>query len=154
MDTLRSCYQGILLGDSKLEEIISIERADQEIKTKKIKWLKKYISENYADMDKMQYLFETVCNCPEEQYMEAMVCFCEHNQNYEDFAKLQLMPTSDFWSGSEIPVIEKKLSRLSALSSALRGKTYIEHRLRISHIAQDLREHKENVLMKEFLEGV
>lgn len=154
VDARRSCYQCILLGDSKLEEIISIERADQELKSKKIKWLRKYISENYDDIDKMQYLFETVCNCSEKQYMEAMVCFCEHNQNYEDFVKLRLIPTSDFWSGSEIPVIEKKLSRLSALSSALRGKTYIEHRLRISHIAQELQEHKENVLMKEFLEGV
>ena len=150
-EAMESCCKYVFLGDSFLETLISIENDSTELTEKKLAWQRYYISNNHDNTDSMNYLFFTVCNCPLSQLKDALLSFCECNKEFESFKRLPLLPTSHFWSGSEIPHIESELRFLVDLKSNLKGTDYIEHRIHIGEAIQNKRMYKERVLTREFL---
>lgn len=138
--------------DSLLEKLISVERPGVGMREKKLSWQRKYIAENCNNADSMSFLFRTLCECSREQFMDAIMCFCEHNKDLKAFMSLPTFPRLAFWTGSEIPHIDKDLAFLTELMAALKGLDYIEHRIYIDSKIQSLRHHKEQTITREFLE--
>ena len=103
-------------------------------------------------MESMTFLFYILCNLSKEQFEEAMILFCKCNQSFEDFCKIPLTPTHEFFSDSELPQLEAKIRLLYNVKETLGGIDYIEHRERIVSKIYALESYKKTVLMEEFLE--
>lgn len=100
----------------------------------------------------MKFLFRTLCDCPHKQLMDATLCFCEHNKDIKAFMTLPIFPQTTFWSGSELPHIDREIGFLTELKSSLKGLDYVEHRIYIDGKIQSRRQYKEQVATREFLE--
>lgn len=99
----------------------------------------------------MEFIFGILCNCSQEQLENAVVYFCEKNKSITIFRCLQLLPSHSSWSGSEVPVIQKRITLLEKIKSLLIGLDYVEHRAFLDERVQALLERKEDVLVKEFM---
>lgn len=71
-------------------------------------------------------------------------------ENLED---IPLFPLSASWSGSEVPLIDKKIDFLKRLLSELKGIEYIEHRVYVKERIESYEQYKKEVLIKEYLEN-
>ena len=134
------------------EGLLNHNQSNPKICSRQDKWIEYYIVNHYSDRGAMDFLFGIVCNCSEEQRLHAIMLFCKNNSSFEDFSNIQITPTHMSWSGSEVPIIEKRISFLERIRDSLNGFEFLEHRERISMHIQNHRERKERILLKEFLE--
>ena len=94
-----------------------------------------------------------VVNILPDWKLEYILEFLKVNKNLEDFKKLYLFPLSCSWSGSEIPLIMKKMDFLKLLKDNLKGIDYIDHRKYIEEYRINLEKYKEEVELREYLEN-
>ena len=85
---------------------------------------------------------------------EMILIFLNINKSIEVFKELYLFPLSASWSGSEIPLIDKKIKFLEELYSSLKGIDYIEHKKYLKECIASEESYKEKVEMREYLENV
>jgi hypothetical protein len=115
-------------------------------------WLTKHISKFGKDMNRMKFLFNILCNCQKNIFLQGLVSFCHINKNFDDFKSLRLTETSCAWSGSEIPLIDKRLDFLDNLRTQLKGIDFAEHRAWISEWIQNIRNYKSRIEAEEFMD--
>ena len=115
-------------------------------------WLTKHISEFGKDMNRMKFLFNILCNCQKDIFLQGLISFCHINKSFDDFKSLRLTETSCSWSGSEIPLIDKRLDFLDNLRTQLKGIDFAEHRAWISEWIQDIRNYKSRIEAEEFMD--
>lgn len=135
------------------EQLLCNSKKNSIKRDKQYKWIKRFLFNNSKDLKSMKILFNVICNCSKEQRIKAIVSFCSYNKSYDAFKAIQLIPTHGGWHGSEIPVLEKRISYLEQLKNELNGYDYIQHRARISEYIQNARERKNKVLTEEFLQN-
>ena len=56
------------------------------------------------------------------------------------------------WSGSEVPLILKKIGFLKLLKDSLKGIDYIEHRKYLEELCMKYEKYKEEVELREYIE--
>lgn len=152
VNVLQERADELFFDDPLLEKLISVERSSTELRTKKLSWQRTYIADNCNNTERMKYLFRTLCEGDKDQFMDAILCFCENNKDYEAFESLYIIPLTTSWSGSEVPHIDREISFLAELKSALKGLNYVEHRMYIDSEIQSRRQYKEYRITREFLE--
>ena len=135
------------------EDLFSCDPKQPEICSRQDEWLDQHITCYAKDMDDMRLLFRMICTGTEERLLNAIKVFCKNNISFEDFSRLSIEPDHMSWSGSEVPLLEKRIAALERIREALPGFEYIEHRESISAHIQNLRKYKEGVLLEEFLSG-
>ena len=152
MDAIKKYDKGVLYWNTMAEELLMTKNNDSKIRERQKEWIFNYIKNRNNDMESMTFLFYILCNLSKEQFEEAMILFCKCNQSFEDFCKIPLTPTHEFFSDSELPQLEAKIRLLYNVKETLGGIDYIEHRERIVSKIYALESYKKTVLMEEFLE--
>ena len=94
-----------------------------------------------------------VVNILPDLELEYILEFLKVNKNLEDFKEIPLFPRSYSYSGSEIPLIMKKIDFLKLLKDNLKGIDYIGHRKYIEEYRRGLEKYKEKVELREYLEN-
>lgn len=136
-----------------LERIFYIEgKEDKEILLRKEKWIEKYIQNNYKSVEKMVNIFEVINSLFSSKKKKYIVQFIKLNKSIEDFKKIPLFDTFSSWSGSEVPIIEKKINFLEELNKSISGLDYIEHKDYINSRIEVLRKYITDIKIKEYLE--
>ena len=74
------------------------------------------------------------------------------NKSIEDFKKIPLFSTFSSWSGSEVPVIEKKIKFLEDINKSINGLDYIEHIDYINSRIEALKKYITDIKIREYLE--
>lgn len=128
--------------------------ASELSKERKYQWLVDYIKQYYDDMDKIKIVVCLVATVFPEWKCEMILLFLDRNKDVEAFKTLYLFPLSASWSGSEIPLIDKKIKFLEELHSSLSGIEYIEHRQYLKERIASLEDYREKVEMREYLENI
>lgn len=123
-------------------------------KKRKHQWLMDYIKQYYCDMDKIKIMLCLVATVLPEWKCEMILAFLDRNKDIEAFKTLYLFPLSASWSGSEIPLIDKKIKFLEELHALISGIDYIEHKQYLKEYIASLEDHKEKVEMREYLENI
>lgn len=95
---------------------------------RKKEWMSTYIQNNYKDNRKVQSLFGIIATLFSEWRIEYLLLLMEMRSDIELFKSLYFFPLVASWSGSEIPLIERKIDFLEEVIVLLKGMTYIEHR--------------------------
>lgn len=134
------------------EKLLENDENKTERWSKQDSWIREYIIRNNTDEDSIEFIFDIICNLSNNQRKEAILIFCKCNNLYSEFKKIDLLPRSMTWSGSEVPILENKIAFLESLKNSLPGIVYIEHRAYLSEYIQCLQDYKEKVLLQEFIE--
>ena len=74
--------------------------------------------------------------------------------DFEAFKNIPLVPSLESRSGSEVPLIDKKIDFFKELINDLKGVKYIEHRAYLKEIIKTSEKYKQSVLVKEYLEDL
>lgn len=83
---------------------------------------------------------------------DVILDYLKHNQDVENFKKLHLFAMSYSWSGSEIPLLNRKISFLENIRDSLSGNEYIEHKLYLNDVIRCIEKRREDVKKREYLE--
>ena len=97
------------------------------LSARKHQWIVDYIERYCDNIDKIKMIINIVATVFPAWECEVVLIFLSMNKSIEAFEKLYLFPLSVSWSGSEIPLINKKIKFLEELHSSLKGIDYIEH---------------------------
>ena len=133
--------------------LLFAKTTDATIWERKKNWLMEKLRENSLKIEKCKRLIDVVVNILPDWKLEYILEFLKVNKNLEDFKKLHLFPLSCSWSGSEIPLIMKKMDFLKLLKDNLKGIDYIDHRKYIEEYRINLEKYKEEVELREYLEN-
>lgn len=120
---------------------------------KKKQWLLEHIRKNYNDIDTAKKLTYMVVIAFPDWRIEYILEFLKYNKSIEDFKKLYFFSTSQSWTGSEIPLINEKISFIYKLKDELHGIEFIEHVMYLQEKISDEEKYKEQVELEEYIEN-
>lgn len=129
-------------------------KTSDEIKNRKKEWIKNYINQNFKNIERIEMIFEVVATFFQGDRMEYILEFLKCTHDIESFKNIPLFPSSSSWSGSEVPLINKKINFLEELISELKGFKYIEHRAYLKDKKNSYEKYKQSVLVREYLEDL
>jgi len=144
---------------SRLRNYVKIYfgKSENEDVNRKIKdFLKRYVRENTAATEKIEFIFELIADTPHlhGEIKDFLALFLENNKNFEDFRLLSLESSyGATWMGSPIPMYEGEIAFYESLLSLVDDLEYIEHKNSIEHRINGLRRSIESTLKDEFVES-
>lgn len=127
-------------------------KIEKNIELRKELWIKEYIKNNYENKDKMYNIFDVIDSCFINKKMKYIQQFIKLNKSIDDFEKIPLFSGFSSWSGSEVPLIDKKIKFLEDLYDSISGLDYINHKDYIKSKIEILKKYKLDVKVKEYLE--
>lgn len=143
------------LDSSKRESLLEkLFCNSKETFQKEEKYLKQQINNFIDDKEKIIELFSIIAKKSKECRINCICEFLKISTDIELFKKLQLESYSWSWSGSEVPIVDKRIDYFVELSKKIEelGIKYIKHNLYIKEKADCLKKRKKDIIRKEFLE--
>lgn len=130
------------------------QNTSDEIKKRKKQWIINYIDLNYKNIERMKMIFGIIAVFFLGDRKDCILEFLKCSEDIDEFKKIPLFPSSNSWSGSEVPLIDKKIDFIKELISELKGFTFIEHRAYLKETMNTYEKYKQSVLIKEYLEDL
>lgn len=133
-----------------------MQRVDIEsytIKPRQIDFLLKLIESKYGDVNFMRLVFGLVSSLPIEDRIQFFSKFIDLNHNFADFEQLPLEPECSSWSGSAVPMLQRRVDYLKTLVplfdtiSLLKQKLYIEQK--IQNTRKEIERENKNDFMED-----
>ncbi|MDZ5253770.1 hypothetical protein [Clostridium sp. LIBA-8841] len=124
---------------------------DDDNEERKIDWIKNYINNFYEDKEKIRLIFKIIVEIFSNNCIEFILYFLERNKDIEDFKNIELFSSSYSWSGSEVPLIEKKIDFLKELKGSLKVGV-IKHKHYLKKLIDEKEEYKKDILLREYIE--
>lgn len=89
-----------------------------------------------------------------EERADFSIALCEKGATIEVFMRAAIAMSFDgaSWSGSAIPLINKKIDYVDNLARRLLDNEFSEHALKMQEYSRGLKKHKEDVEIQEFVE--
>ena len=134
-----------------LKEIFDYQ---EEISSIQEEYLEELILDKISDEHIIEILFDILSERSEECRIKCINKYLENNKNLNDFKKISLESMTFSWSGSEVPLIEKRIKYYTRLNESIKklGIIYIRHNAYIEEIIDGLHQKKKAVLRREFIE--
>ena len=153
IDEVIKCYydNGVLHSGKEVSVIFAKSEDDPDISRKK-KWLFDRIERNTENINRIDTLYQIILMVYPEWRIEALLYYLNFDLSVDHFKKIYLFPIMESWSGSEIPLINNKVSFLKNLDDSLRGKDFINHKAYIQEMISALEKQKNNVEINEYIE--
>ena len=123
------------------------------IRQRKKDWLKENIRKNIGNSKNLEKIFYVIATFFETDRIEFLLVLLNYTKDIEVFKTIPLFASSSSWSGSEVPLIEKKIDFLSNLIASLKGSDLIEHRAYLKEIKCSYERYKQDILIMEYIEN-
>ncbi|WP_282799079.1 hypothetical protein [Lactococcus lactis] len=125
---------------------------DGETNERSKTWILNYIDENANNMDLMYKLFLVVGNQNDSARAEYIIEFLKKNKSFVDFKEINLFPTTESWSGSEVPRIDHKIIFLQNIlkNETLKGLDFICHRDYLNQLLRFKTKQKKDIQIREY----
>jgi hypothetical protein len=111
------------------------------------------VKEYSNNEDVLIEIFVVISNRSNEGRIKCILELLKLNDNYELFVKIQLESYNWSWSGSEVPIIENRISYFKTLLESIQklGSNYIKHCMFVNEKIKSLEKYKKNIIRDEFL---
>lgn len=119
---------GFMIEDRAAVIFANSQDTSDCIKQRKMQWIKSYIGKHVEDVHNLQTVFEVIAIFFPSDRKVFLLELINYTKDIELFKKIPLFPSSASWSGSEVPLIDKKIEFLSNLIISFKGVELIEHR--------------------------
>ncbi|SER92903.1 hypothetical protein [Lachnobacterium bovis] len=133
----------LLFGKEKNENLVE----------RKKEWLLAQLRKSIMDVERCKKLIYMVVISYPEWEVEYILEFTKLNNSVDDFESLYLFPLSKSWSGSEIPLINKRIELMKNLLEQLKGLHFLEHRKYLEDEMKKEEKYKERVEIREYIES-
>jgi len=90
--------------------------------------------QKYNNLDLMSFIFGVIAHFSAERRRQFVALFLEYNKCFEDFQRLALEPNSWSWSGSAVPMLEKRVDYFESLLPHLNDVQLLQHRQHVERI--------------------
>lgn len=130
----------------------SSTETSEVLKWRKKQWIKEYIGKNIINKNKLEMIFNVIVSFFKSDRIEFLLDLMKYSNDFELFKTISLFERFSSWSGSEVPLIEKKIDFLNDLITYLRGVDFIEHRAYLKEMKNSYENQKQNILIREYLE--
>ena len=149
---LGDCF-GFMVDEEGAAIFANSQETSEFIKKRKKEWIKDYIGKNIDSRDKLRMIFDVIATFFSSDRIEFLLELMNYTKDIEVFKSVPLFASSSSWSGSEVPLIEKKIDFLSDLITSLKGADFIEHRAYLKERKNSYESYKQDILIKEYLEN-
>lgn len=129
------------------------QKTSEFIKKRKKEWIKDYIGKNIGNSNNLIIIFEVIATFFVSDKIEFLEELMNYTKDIEVFKSIPLFASFSSWSGSEVPLIEKKIDFLNNLTTSLKGTDFIEHRAYLKERKYSFERYKQDILIKEYLEN-
>ena len=146
-------YFGFMVEDEGAAIFANSQETSELIKKRKKEWIKDYIGKNIGSRDNLRMIFDVIATFFSSDRIEFLSELMNYTKDIEVFKSMPLFASSSSWSGSEVPLIEKKIDFLSDLITSLKGADFIEHRAYLKAKKNSYESYKQEILIKEYLEN-
>jgi hypothetical protein len=154
VEAVRAEGRGRFYSDSYLENLfIPHEGAKdtQMICGRQDAFLDEVIERRHGDSDLMQTLFGVIRNMSEDRRRSHIETFLRYNQDFDTFAKLPLESDSQGWHGSAVPMFQRRVDFFESLLPMLNTVALLQHKQRVEHMIQYLRDDIEREKRRDFI---
>lgn len=125
----------------------------KELVQRKKEWILNRIIGESDDTDIVNKLIQVVAIAYPESKNDYLLEFIEKNRNIDDFKKIHIFPSSESYSGSYIPVIDRKIDSIKELKNRMKGADYLEHQYYLDQKIEYLENIKEQEELSEYFEN-
>ena len=146
-------YFGFMVEDEGAAIFTNSKATSEFIKERKKEWIKDYIEKNIENINNLKMIFSVIATFFASDRIEFLLELMNHTKDIEVFKSIPLFAGSSSWSGSEVPLIEKKIDFLSDLIISFKGADFIEHRAYLKERKNSYESYKQDILIKEYLEN-
>ena len=98
-------------------------------------------------------LFDSIAKMSDDQRIRYVKLYLNYDNSIEGFKDIPLFSSFSSWSGSEVPMIHKRLDFLHKLSQEIHGLEYLEHKHYIEEKINSLNLYAKEVEIREILRG-
>ncbi|MCR4761186.1 MAG: hypothetical protein K5705_13140 [Oscillospiraceae bacterium] len=154
MEIIMSSDKAYLYQEDELSSMIAIANIAEQYRDRPDKWIKHYITVNTEDDRKMYLISGAILGLSEEKRIEYLTLFLSCNTKIDSFKNWQLLTLSMSWSGSEIPLIQKRIDFITRILPLLSGLKFLEHKKYIEDRISDLKQYMANVEIEEIIRGI
>ena len=114
-------------------------------------WIEEYLITNIDDSNKLDPILEVIGMLSQERKLMHITTLVNHEVNIDVFKSIRFEPRSSSWSGSELPIIDKKIDFFESIKSILTGASFIEHRAYICDRITWMKDYRKQRHIDEFL---
>ena len=126
---------------------------DVEVMSRMRKWLMGELKSNTNNIDIGRTIVDVVVSRFPKWKTECLLVFLHGNKSLDDFKSLHLFSLSESWTGSEVPLILDKIHFLESFEEKLGGVDLLEHRQYIREYCSRLKQYKDTVELREYIEN-
>jgi len=114
------------------------EKDNATVMERQDRFLKCLIERQHDDPNFMEFIFSVIANFTPERRLPFVVLLLEHNKKLELFQRIPLMPNSWGYTGSAVPVLQKRADYLEKLLPLLNTVDLLEHKQYVERQIRDL----------------
>jgi len=123
----------------------------QVILNKQDAFLDEMIQRRHDDSDFMHTLFAVIRNMSEDRRRRHIETFLRYNQEFDAFAELPLESDSWGWTGSAVPMLQRRVDFFESLLPMLSTVSLLRHKQLVEQKIQYLRDDIEREKKKDFV---
>ena len=116
------------------------------------KYISNFIKQNAYHKENLQIIFEIIMHRHENLKIQYIQELLEINSDIDLFKTIPLEQSSYSWSGSLIPLIEKRMQSLKNIKNILIGSKFIQHRNYIDNLINSKKENIRRERIREYIE--
>jgi len=155
IDNIINTDKGTLyFQEDELSSMVTVGNLIEQCRDRPDKWIKHFIRTYYNNEQKISLISETILGFSEERRIEYIKMFLSFNKDINGFKSWRLFSHSMMWSGSEVPMIQKRIDYLKRLLPLLNGLDYLNHRKYIEDIITDEKRYMDYTEINEVLRGL
>jgi len=154
-DVYKNEQKSSLITDNYINKFFILSEKGKkhpEIREKQDRLLKDLIRCQHQDSTFMRFIFGIIAHFPPESRNKFIATFIEYNKSIDAFRELPLEPNSWGWSGSAVPMLQKRLDYFETLMPLLNTVDLLEHKHYIEMIIQEIQLRIESEKKKDFME--
>lgn len=154
IEAVRAEGRGKFYSDSYLQNFFIPHEGvkdTQIILNKQDAFLDEMIQRRHDDSDFMHTLFAVIRNMSEDRRRRHIETFLRYNQEFDAFAELPLESDSWGWTGSAVPMLQRRVDYFESLLPMLSKVSLLRHKQLVEQKIQYLRDDIEREKKKDFV---
>jgi hypothetical protein len=154
IDAIHSMGSRRVLFGSYLNSFFVLTDGTADIQTlheRQDAFLDDFIARRHSDIDLTLMVFDVVGNFAPKRRRGRIETFLRHNEDLEVFERLPLIPNWESWSGSRVPVLQRRVDYLESLLPLLHSVELLGHKQHVEHMIQWLRDDIEREKRRDFI---
>ena len=130
------------------------QESDDTISRNKQNWIKQILKNSSLNKRKISNIFDIIVHYFEKEKIQYFQELINLITDIDVFKSVPLFTYNYSWSGSELPIIDKRINFLYELLNILVGSNFIEHRCYIKQYIENLKEERKETEIREYIQNI